>query len=380
MEHLNKTKVLLCGPATSALGGGPTHIRSLLASGLVERYELIHFETGSRGRESPATDETRVARALRLLVSPFALGRAISRSGAEIVHLNSVLDHKALWRDAVYALVCRALGRKVVVQMHGGSLPDLCRFAVMRPLVRLALSIPDAIVLLASKEERDFGEHAIGVQPFVIPNGIDISPYRGATRVHSGRLRRLAYIGRLIRAKGIFEAIDAVELLRADPRFRDVELRIAGSGPAAEEIERAIRKKRLDDCVQLTGPVYGAAKIDFLREADAFVFPTYHREGLPYTVLESLAAGTPVIATRVAGIPDVVRDGVHGRLVAPRDAEQIAAAVRELSASAPALQAMSRECAMWAAEAFSLDRLAERFAEVYERLETGDRMARAPSG
>lgn len=377
---MNKTRILLCGPSTSAIGGGPTHIRNLLASRLAQRYELIHFHTGSRGRESPATDESAAARAWRLVVSPFALARMAIGARARIVHLNSVLDHKAFWRDLVYAMFAKALGCRVVVQMHGGSLDDLCRLRGVRRLVRIGLAIPDAVVLLASQEERDFAAQGIAQRPFVIPNGIDVRPYRGASRVHSGRVRRLAYMGRLIRAKGIFEVIEAVERLRGDPRYADLELRIAGSGPAHEEIERHVRRRGLEGVVTLDGPLYGNAKIEFLLQADLFVFPTYHREGLPYTILESLAAGTPVIATPVAGIPDVIRDGVHGKLVEPRNAEQIVDAVRALSASPPELQAMSRECVAWAANAFSLDGLAERFTAVYESLNTTNRIAGAPTG
>lgn len=366
---MNKRKILLCGPPVSAVGGGPTHIRSLLASTLTHRYELIHFETGSRGAESPAKDETLLLKLWRLLKSPFSLARAILQSGARIVHLNSVLDHKAFWRDLIYVAVGKLLGCRVVLQMHGGALADLCRYRGLGRIVRSALALPDAVVLLATQEMRDFAAAGITERLHVIPNGIDISAYRRVDeRVHSGHVRRLAYMGRLVRTKGIFEAVTAVELLRADPRFQDIELHIAGSGPDQAEIERVIQARGLSQCVVLVGPVYGPAKVEFLRKADVFVFPTYHREGLPYCVLESLAAGTPMITTRVAGIPDVVADGVHGRLIEAKDPRQIVDAVRALAASSAALQQMSRDCAA-RADVFSLERLALRFEEMYEKLE-----------
>lgn len=377
---MGKTSVVICGPPLSAVGGGPTHVRNLLASGLEEQYRLVHFETGSRGRESPARDEKVLAAALRILRSPFGLARAILVSRARIVHVNSVLDHRALWRDAVYLTIGKLLGCKVVLQFHGGSLPLMCRYRGVRHLVRGVLRLPDAVVLLASQERRDFATQGLRERLFVIPNGIDVASFQGAgPRMHSGRVRRLAYMGRLIRAKGVFETMAAVELLLAKREFHDLELLIAGSGPDRSEIERHIRDRRLGERVKLVGPVEGRDKIAFLKAADIFVFPTYHLEGLPYSVLESLAAGTPVVATPVGGIPDVVIDRVHGRLVPPRDPAQLAAALEELAGRPAALRAMSRECMVWAADAFGLARLADRFAELYASLDRQRATAGAPT-
>lgn len=376
---MNKTKVLLCGPSSSAMGGGPTHIRNLLNSTLTARYQLIHFETGSRGAESPAKDESPIHKAARLVRSPFALGWAIFRSGARIVHLNSVLDHKALWRDAVYALVSKLFGCKVVLQMHGGSLPELCRVSFICRIVRSVLAIPDLVVLLATQERRDFAQWRMTDRVVVIPNGVDIRAYQEVARTHSCRIVRLAYLGRLVRSKGVFEAVVAIELLRAEPAFKEVQLLIAGSGPDEVDLAREIQGRQLSDCVRLVGPLYGQEKVDFLCAADAFVFPTYHREGLPYCILESLAVGTPVITTSIAGIPDVVVDQVHGKLIEPRDPAQIAEAVRELSTLGPALQRMSRECTARVAEGFSLERFARRFEEVYGKLDVPRGVAGAAS-
>lgn len=369
-HSVSKTTILLCGPPVSAVGGGPTHIRNLLASRLADRYELIHFETGSRGAESPAQNESLLRKCVRIFRSPFALSLAIVQTGARIIHINSVLDYKGFWRDLVYVLVGRSFGCRVLLQMHGGALSDLCRNRrLLRPVVRRALALPHAVVLLATQEIRDFAAEGITERLHVIPNGIDVSVYqRAGAREHSGQVRRLIYMGRLVRTKGIFEAVDAIKILRVDPQFCDIELHIAGSGPDEALLRRAIQERGLSDCVVLVGPVYGTAKIDFLREADVFLFPTYHREGLPYCVIESLAAGTPMITTRVAGIPDAVIDGVHGRLIEPRDPIQIADAVRALAESRATLQQMSRDCAVRAADFYSLERLALRFEEVYEKL------------
>lgn len=380
---MTKTKILLCGPPISALGGGPTHIRNLLASPLQRRYVFINFETGSRGIESPAQEEKAISKILRLVTSPVALAWQILRLRPAVVHLNSAMDNRAFWRDALYLVVAKLLRQKVVFQLHGGSLDIVGTRRWRLRLVRNLLALADAVVLLANSEQRDFTALGLAESLVVIPNGVDVRQYSAAgSKNHNGKIRRLAYLGRLMREKGIFESIQALEVLRSDPRFKNLELRIAGSGPAQAELERYIRDHGLGDIVKLVGSVFGEDKVKFLREADLFLFPSYHQEGLPYSILESLAAGTPVVASKVAGIPDVVVNRVHGILVDPKDPAAIVMAVFELAQSEDVFRAMSDQCMDWAAQKLSLERLATQFEDLYERVRSNriahDRPAHPP--
>jgi glycosyltransferase involved in cell wall biosynthesis len=359
--------ILLCGPPASAVGGGPTHIRNLHSSPLRQQFKLVDFESGSRGRESPAKDEPTVAKLVRILTSPLLLAWRIVRIRPDVVHINSALDDKAFWRDTVYLLISKVFGRKVLFQLHGGSLVLLCTNNLVRLLVRSIFSLPDAVVLLASSELKDFDEQ-IGKcdRLSIIANAVDISEYQHPpAREHSGNALRLGFLGRLIRTKGVFEAMRAIELLRADPQFHDVELRIAGSGPEADQIAKYISDRNLAANVKIIGALHGNAKVDFLRQIDLLLFPTYHLEGLPYTILESLAAGTPVISTKIGGIPDVVTDGVHGKLIDNHSAGEVARALRELANSHERLREMSKNCLEWATRQLGLDRLGREFAELY---------------
>ena len=366
----NLATVLLCGPPASAVGGGPTHIRNLLASPLRLRYRFVHFECGSRGKESPAKDEPSLAKAFRLLTSPFALTYDLIRFRPAVVHINSALDNKAFWRDSLYLMISKAFARKVVFQLHGGSLALLCSNSMARGLVRWLFSLPDAVVLLATAELMDFDEQ-IGKRDrlSIIANAVDIGEYQyPPERLHSGRALRLGFLGRLVRTKGVFESIGAVEILRAQPAFRDVTLEIAGSGPEAEAISKYIVDRGLSQFVRMIGPLTGKAKVEFLLQIDVLLFPTFHLEGLPYTILESLASGTPVVATRVGGIPDVVTNGIHGVLIASHDAAEAARGVRVLAESTTKLQQMSKDCLSWARQQLGFDRLAREFDDVYQRV------------
>lgn len=366
---MERSTILVCGPPPTAVGGGPTHMRNLWASPLAAEFDLVLFETGSRGAESPAKDEPPLAMAWRLLTTPFALARVLAARRPAVVHLNTSVDPKGFWREWLNLIVCRMFGMRVAYQVHGGKLDVLAAGPLMRPIVRATLAWPDVVVLLASIERADYERLGSVRRMVVIPNAVDTRAFRGETpREHSGRVLKLAFLGRLIEAKGVFECLEAVRALRAEPEFAGIELRIAGSGPAREAIEERIRRDGLGECVRLVGALAGADTAAFLRESDVLLLPTYHPEGLPYTILESLAAGTPVVTTRNGGIPDVVVDGEHGLFVDPRDPGDIVAALRELAGSPERLRAMSRACVDWAERELGLARLARQFGALYREL------------
>jgi len=294
---------------------------------------------------------------------------AIIRHKAKIVHLNTSMDAKAYWRDLIYLCLSKLLGRRVIYQIHGGELPSrfFGRNRVAQSFLRWTLSIPDVIVVLAKIERNAYERFSAGRRIEVIPNAIDLDDYRGmAERDYERPVVRLGYIGRLSKDKGIKETIEAVGALRRRG-LKSICLRIAGSGPYEGELRELVRSESLEESVDILGPVFGREKMTFWRETDLFIFPSY-REGLPYAVLEALASGTPVISTRVGGIPDVVQEGVQGVFVNTHDSPAIAAAIESLLSDRQRLRLMSRAAIERARTHYAVERLAVQFDRLYQEL------------
>jgi len=357
----DKDAILLLAPSLRAVSGVSTHVTLLMNSELREQYRLIHFQVGSEGRK-----ETRWTRALRIAMSPFAIAVAIVRFSPTIVHINTSLNQRAFWRDFAHLLVSKTLGRKVVFQIHGGSLEAYSRNGrVVRSAVSFAAKLADAVVVITTAEQWSFKN--IGPRHLeFIPNGIDLDqfPLTSGKQYDSGMFR-LLFIGRLHPDKGVLEAVEAIRILRDERISNDVCLTIVGSGPAEQTIQEAIRKHRLEDRVRLVGPVYGPEKVKLFVDADVVVFPTYH-EGLPYVLLESLASGTPVVTTKVGGIPDIVQEGVHALFVKPHDALGLAKAISSLISDLDRLERMSANCVRRAREQYGVKRVAQQFASLYK--------------
>jgi glycosyltransferase involved in cell wall biosynthesis len=115
-------------------------------------------------------------------------------------------------------------------------------------------------------------------------------------------------------------------LLEALTGVAGVSLVVAGDGPEREELERRASELGLDGRVRFLGSVPRDAVLRLFHAADASVLPSAW-ENFPHTVVESLAVGCPVIATAVGGVPEVVRDGENGLLVAPKDPDALGAAI-----------------------------------------------------
>lgn len=356
--------VLVLGPDLGAVSGVSAHVQALLGSPLAEEFALIHYRVGSEGRS-----ESRSGRCLRLLAGPFALARAIRKHRAAIVHLNTSLNARAFWRDLGHLFAAKLCGARTLYQIHGGKLPQ--RFCggnrLLDRLLRLTLMLPDRIVVLAESELEAYRAFVPAQRTAAIPNGVNWRRYAlpaRAARAAAAPLR-LVYLGRLAKDKGIYELLHGVAGARA--RGCDARLTIAGDGPEGEGLRRTAAELGVTDRIVFSPAVFGAAKARLLREADVFVLPSY-AEGLPCALLEAMAAGCAVIATRVGAIPDVVAEHVHGLFVPPYDGAAIADVVIRLNESpqdVARMGAASRDRVRWE---YSLERLAADFRASYSAL------------
>lgn len=201
-------------------------------------------------------------------------------------------------------------------------------------------------------------------------NGIDLSRF-SFSGIEQRDPREVLAVGRLIEKKGYFDLIEAARLLVA--RGVDFRLSIVGDGPLRGEIERRIETHGLKDRVKLLGIMPQVDVVDRMRRAGCFALPCMvaksgDRDGLPTVLLEAQAIGLPVISTSVAGIPEIITDGVDGLLVPPETPAALADAIERLLGSAALRTSLALAGRQKAESHFSLstnvDRLRRLFAEI----------------
>lgn len=362
---LTPTTVVLLGPARQAVSGVSTHLNQLFRSPLVTEFRLLHFQVGSEGRAA----ESGARKLARLAWSPFAFAWFCLRERPDIVHLNTSLEPKSYWRDIAFLAVAKLLGRKILYQVHGGALPqDMFRGKVWRTwLLGKVLRSADLVVLLAQVEQEAYRRFVPGVRLEVIANAIDpgtLVQHR-LEAATSGPLH-VVYVGRIAENKGVFEAVAALGQLRDQGRM--MRLTIAGGGPDEARLRALVAELSLDDRVHFAGPLYGEAKDALWRSAHVFAFPTYHREGLPYALLEAMAVGAVPITTRVGAIPDVLSDGVEGLVIEPKDTAAMTDALRRFDDDRSLVARMAQAGRARVLLNYTVSRLAEDFRRAYLRL------------
>lgn len=193
----------------------------------------------------------------------------------------------------------------------------------------------------------------------IVHCGVDPAAYR---RDPGGSGKRVAFVGRLDPVKGALLLIEAMaEVLKAHP---DATLTLAGDGPARAGAEARAKALGIEAAVRFAGFMTQGQVADLLARSDMLVLPSF-AEGLPVVYMEALASRIPVVASRVAGVQELVEDGVTGFAVPPGDVATLAGRMIRLMNDPAAARTMG-EAGCKAVEAgFDIRREGARLAELF---------------
>ena len=322
---------------------------------LVHRV-LVHHPTGCSEAETLTRSNREMFQALDRLTRRYGYG---------------VLHGFFLYPAAYIAgIVGRMHGTRVIASIRGNDVGKYAFDPLRQGFVRSALENADAVTSVATSllELADRALVPLHGRGRTILNSID--PQRLAARERPD----LALHGLVLGSSGLFRYKKGiVHLFRALQSLNgDVEytLLMAGDGFGAEDremLDREIEAHGLAARTRLTGRIPPERMGDYLRLFDIMVFPSLFSEGCPVSMLEAMALGRAIIASRVAAIPEILRDGENGLLVEPGSPGEIADAIRRLAGDAGLRKALG-EGARTTALAMDLDHEAGQWAQVYAAL------------
>lgn len=206
----------------------------------------------------------------------------------------------------------------------------------------------------------------------IVPLGLDLEPFlrlnggNGRLRKELGvspQTRLVGIVGRLAPIKNHSFFLEIAEVLIK--RHGDLHFVIVGGGEQEDALKRLVREKALSRRVTFLG--WRRDLTDIYSDLDLAVL-TSCNEGTPVSLIEAMAAGKPVVATRVGGVPDVVQEGVTGYTVASGDLSAFVEKVERLLDRPDLRQAMGKEGRQWVKERFSKERLLQRMRALYKEL------------
>ena len=358
--------LLACPYDWDAPGGVQVHVRQL-ADALEDRgHTVLILAPGSGPSGDPAVRI--VGRPVRVpyggTVAPISFSpgawrriRGAMRSfDPDVIHV-----HEPFTPSTSMLAVLAATG-PVVATFHA----HLERSRLMElagPVLRQVHRRIDAAVTVSSAAA-SFFRRVVRAPVEIVPNGVDVrmfaSPTSPAEGLPDGRL--ILWVNRLDPQKGFVFMLHAFEIVAA--QIEDAWLVVAGDGRdrvALRSLPDGVRRR-----IVPLGRVAHEALPRYHAAADVFVSPAVGQESFGIVLVEAMAAGVPVVATDIEGYREVVRDGVDGLLVPPRDPDALAAAIRRVLTE-PDLAAALSAAGRARAETFSWDAVLPRLEAVYGR-------------
>jgi glycosyltransferase involved in cell wall biosynthesis len=350
-------RIIMLGTDPAGRGGVAAVVAGWRAQGLFERegvrYVITHAERGPLGKLAALGGA-----AARLLYACVAARPAI-------VHAHSA-SRASFWRKSLLLALARAAGCRTVYHLHGGGFREFAgqeAGPLARWWIRRTLRRSSAVIALSDSWAEYLRTLAPGANVLALPNAVPLPPEPGvgAGLAEPGRILML---GRASAAKGMAELLAA--LARLAPRHPALRLVVGGDGDLDYWRGQAAALG-VADRLELLGWIDPARCQAELARAALFCLPS-HVEGLPMALLEAMAAARPVVATAVGAMPEVLRHGHNGLLVAPQDAAALAQALEALlddPARAAALGAAARATI---AARYSAPVVLEQLSALYRRL------------
>jgi glycosyltransferase involved in cell wall biosynthesis len=363
-------RVLMGMPERGSLGGPPAS-EPPFVSELRRLGVYVAEETYVYG-EQLTTGTTVFARMRRVLRSAARLRRRMLDEKFDVIHLNSSFDARALLRDVATLRRLPSNRGKIFIKFHGSD-ADLLRATnpAQRRFVNSMLGRVDGIGVLSSEERENFLRAGVNENRiFVVKNVIGIEPYESKTSLRerlglSNDLPLLLFIARFIHAKGLLDVIQACAILR--DRGLKFRLLCVGDGPARVEAEAESARLQLAEYVRFFGYVAESETRSFYQESTMLVFPTYHYEGFPMVIFKSVAAGLPIITTRIRAARDYLKEPENCLWVEPRRPEQLAQRIAALLDQSELRTAMSQNNRALANK-FTAAAIAPEYLDVYNQL------------
>jgi glycosyltransferase involved in cell wall biosynthesis len=338
----------MTGPAARQLVViGPTpppfHGVAVMTRYIVEALDELGLCAGHLDTRDPRPVET----LNRLDATNVILAVRHARQLHRILRLRTAADvllpiSQGTWgflRDAVLVLVTRLHGRQVILQLHGGGLADFHRRspAPMRWLIRAVFGQAHQAWALTPGLCSQFDGLVVQrrvrrVENVTQDTALSAEPPGGGHREAGGL--RVLFLSNILIEKGCLDVVAIVRHLADGGRGWEVRLAGPADSRVAERLQREISGLPPGAArVAVVGPCDGDAKDMQYRWADVFLYPTRLREGQPLVLLEAMAAGLPIVATQIGGIPDTVRHGAEGLLVPRGDVAGFSDALLRLASN-----------------------------------------------
>lgn len=319
-------------------------------------HAFSHFKAGREDGEASGP-----VWLLRQATLPIRFLLRVLREKPDIVHINTALTARSIWRDAALSRAAKLAGRPIVTSLHGGKyLVNDFDSKRLELAAESMLRAAKVVVVLSETEKQAVEGRWKGLDIRVLPNAVPVR--EEAVPRQDNEVPVIIFLGRLHRSKGLDEIVKACAALK-DPGC-DLRFRCFGDGPMRESFLSRMQNV-LGDRFYYGGVVSGAAKTVELEKADIFLLPSLFGEGLPIAMLEAMATGCVVVASEMASVATVIQDGVNGYLIEPGNTGQLVSRMRSILSDRAAWKPIRDAAVETVRRRFAIAGHIEKLNEIY---------------
>ena len=347
-------KILITAPSldeTRHVSGISTVVRQIVEHG---NFSYRHFEAGRSGGERKS-----IFWIAKQFALPFRFFMTIKREKIDVAHINTAFNPLSILRDFALVKAAKFAGIPIVLHIHGGRfLAQEFESLRLKNIAGRMLRASDEIIVLSNLEKKIIERRWQNLTVKALENAVEILESESEEK----QKKSMIFLGRLTESKGLYEIIEAVRALKNE-NF-DFTFKAFGAGEM-QDFFTAEMTKVLGDAFKFGGVIAGKAKIEELKKADIFLLPSRYGEGLPMALLEAMAAKCVCVASEMASIGAVVKDGENGFLVAPQDVSALIIKLRMILSANTNFETLRENARKTVAEKFNLRDYIERLEKIY---------------
>lgn len=347
-------RIIMVGPELAGQGG---------ISRVVKVWEEAGFFTGINFRYVGSTSDLRN----KILTFQSALvrfiGHLLTNGPGTVVYIHSSV-YSSFYRKSIFVIIAKLFRKQVILHIHPSAYIDFHQSigGIKKKYASSVLNMVDLIVVLNEGVRRFISGLFPGKQIHVLPNAVNVALMTNQRWIKR-EPARLLFLGWYIHAKGVYDLVDAMALLRE--RGADLTLDFYGT-KEVEKLRAYVQQKQLSSIIHVNEWIVGQEKIDAFYRSTMLVLPS-HTEGMPNVILEAMATRTPIVATAAGGLKEMLTDGKNALIAAVNDPCDLADKIERCLADPQHRETISENAYREALEHYDVTVIRDQFRQLLKR-------------
>jgi glycosyltransferase involved in cell wall biosynthesis len=307
------TKILVIGTLPPPAGGMET-IMEQMTHLKVEHYTIIPFNVA----KNKLIKSNIIFNSINFMYRCIKLFITILIKKPSLIHIHTTVE-RDFWQKAIFFKIAQVLKIKTILHLHGGAFPKFYQTSNNKKTIINILQSANGLIVLTNRWKEFYQQIKANKNIHVINNAIDLKSLKKYYKYkQKSKQLKLLFVGRISKPKGIYELLEAIKMLKKE----NIHLNIMGAFNNNEmEIKKLCQKYSIEDKVTFLGVIQGNDRFKHFANSDIFILPS-HWEGLPFSILEAMAFGMPIIATKVGAIPELIKKD-NGILIPIKNSSEI---------------------------------------------------------